>query len=113
MAEMNGAADANRYLCSQLVTLIWDGGSTVANLEEIQAGSGVLESDSELAVGATVEIRHGTVCFAGAVTKAEEHVFGWRVTVEFSPSTLWSIEQFRPDHLFDPEAMSGPAPKPI
>jgi hypothetical protein len=109
MAEMNGAADPNRYLCSQLVTLSWEGGETIANLEEIQAGGGVLESDAELIVGAAVQIVCGTVYFEGEVTKAEGHAFGWRVAVEFSPATPWSMEQFRPEHFFDPAAMSREA----
>jgi hypothetical protein len=97
--------DAPQYLCSQLVALSWEGGETTANLEEIQTQGGVVESDSEVGIGAQVEIRCGDVCFAGKVTGAEEHAFGWRLTVEFSPLTLWSPEQFRPDHLFDPAAM--------
>jgi hypothetical protein len=94
-----------RYLCSQLVSLSWEGGETTANLEEIQADGGVVESDAEVAVGAQVEIRCGEVLLAGKVTRAEEHAFGWRLAVEFSPLTPWSIEHFRPEHLFDPAAM--------
>jgi hypothetical protein len=39
------------------------------------------------------------------VTRAEEHAFGWRLAFEFSPLTPWSIDHFRPEHLFDPAAM--------
>jgi hypothetical protein len=99
--------DAPRYLCSQLVTLSWDDGATIVNLEEIQAEGCVLESETELPVGDEVEIRCGEVFFAGKITKAEEHGFGWRIEVEFSPLTPWSIERFRPEHLFDPASMSG------
>jgi hypothetical protein len=94
-----------RYLCSQLVALSWEAGETTANLEEIQADGGVVESDSEVAPGAAVEIRCGEVVFAGKVMRAEGHAFGWRLAVEFSPLTPWSLEQFRPEHLFDPAAM--------
>jgi hypothetical protein len=97
--------DAPRYLCSQLVTMSWDDGATTANLEEIQAGGCVIESEIGIAVGDELEIRCGTVFFAGQVTKAEEHAFGWRISVTFSPLTPWRIEQFRPEHLFDPAAM--------
>jgi hypothetical protein len=101
MAEM----PPRRYLCSQLVTLSWEEGATVVNLEEIQPGGGVLESETEVPPDSEVEIRCGAAYFAGKVKKAEEHEFGWRIAVEFSPLTPWSIEHFRPEHLFDPDAM--------
>jgi hypothetical protein len=95
-----------RFLCSQLVTLSWEEGATVVNLEEIEERGCLLESEAALPVGEAVEIRCGRVFLAGKITKAEEHGFGWRVEVEFSPLTPWSIERFRPGHLFDPASVA-------
>lgn len=99
--------DAPRYLCSQLVSLSWGSQSTTVNLEEIQADGGVVECEVELVPDTQVEIRSGAVLLAGRVSGTEEHQFGWRIAVEFSPLTPWSLEHFRPEHLFDPAAMLG------
>ena len=101
MAEVDG----HRYLCSQLVTLNWPAGTTTGNLEEIQADGCMVESDVEVTAGEAVEMRCDAAFFAGTVTRADEHEFGWRISVEFSPLTPWSIEHFRPEHLFDPAGM--------
>lgn len=101
MAEM----DPRRYLCSHLVTLRSDGKSCTANLEEIQADGAVMETDFVMNPGTAVELDCGTVSLAGKITKAEEHGFGCRVTVEFSPSNTWSPELFRPEHMYDPEVL--------
>jgi hypothetical protein len=90
-----------RYLCSHLMTVRWEEGAIVANLEEISATGAVLESEVELPAGTTVELRSGATYFEGEIQKAEEHDFGWRITVELSPFTPWSVERFRPEHLLD------------
>src|SRR5260370_15601071 len=48
--------DAPRYLCSHLVTLSWQQGATIVNLEEIQADGCVIESETELPADEAVEI---------------------------------------------------------
>lgn len=90
-----------RYLCSQLVTLRWNGGAVIVNLEEIQAAGAVLESEVEVPLDSRVEIRCGSVYFEGTLTRSERHDSGFRVEVELSPLTPWSIERFRPEHLLD------------
>lgn len=94
-----------RYLCSQLVTLVYEEGETIVNLEEIQESGCVVESEEEVGEGASVELRCGAADFRGTVKKAEAHRFGWRIAVEFSPATLWKPGSFRPEHLFDPGSM--------
>ena len=93
--------DAPRYLCSQLVTMSWNDGAAIVNLEEIRTGGAVLESEMEVPVNSPVEIRCGSVFFAGTLTHSEAHDAGFRIHVEFSPLTLWSIDSFRPEHLLD------------
>jgi hypothetical protein len=97
MAEMA----APRYLCSQLVTLSHEEGAVIVNLEEIEPSGCVVESETQIPENADVEIRCGAAWFAGMVTQAEEHGYGWRVSVSFSPETPWKIGDFRPEHLLD------------
>ncbi|MES1262237.1 MAG: hypothetical protein ABUS49_10920 [Acidobacteriota bacterium] len=103
IAEMRPA----RYLCSHLVTLSRREGAVIVNLEEIYTGGAVLESETPLPADAEVELRCGAVCFAGKVTAAEEHAFGWRISLEFSPRTPWSPDLFRPEHLLDPASIAA------
>lgn len=98
---------SGRYLCSQLLTLSHDEGATIVNLEEIFAGGAVVESETAVPVDAEVELRCGEVYFAGKVMVVEEHGFGWRLSIEFAQHTPWLIEEFRPEHLFDPAAIPG------
>jgi hypothetical protein len=43
--------------------------------------------------------------FHGTVTDVEEHELGWRLELEFSPMTPWSLESFQPEHLLDPSSL--------
>jgi hypothetical protein len=94
-----------RYLCSQLVTLRYISGESpvdlVVNLEEIWEYGAVLESEEPLKGGTRAEIRCGTALFAGRIVQVEQHEFGWRLAVEFSPLTPWSIDKFQPQHLLN------------
>jgi hypothetical protein len=92
-----------RYLCSHLVTLSWKEGAAIVNLEEIRKDGAVLESEADVPVGSSAEIRCGSVFFAGKITRADAHESGVRMEMEFSPLTPWSPERFRPEHLLDLE----------
>ena len=110
MIGMDGSG-VRRYLCSELVTLRFAGESLVANLEEIDSAIAVLESEEPLPVGVTAEMDTGSRCFSGKLISAEQTPLGWRIEFEFSPSNPWSVDRFRPRHLFDPSTLSetGPA----
>ncbi len=108
MARMAGfGANSRRYLCSHLVTLVFGGQSRVVNLEEICRTGACLESDGPVPAGVAVEIRTDGVQFQGTVTEVEEHELGWRIELEFSPLTPWSVEHFRPQHLLDPLSLES------
>lgn len=92
---------ARRYLCSELVALRVNGTDLTLNLEEIWCNGAVFEAERAVEAGARVELRAGSALFAGRVVRVEQHEFGWRVEVEFSPLTPWSVERFRPLHLLD------------
>src|ERR1700722_13699668 len=96
---------SGRYLCSQLVALrtnsVESAVDQMVNLEEIWQRGAVLESEEAVERGAKVEIRCGSVFFAGRVIQVERHEYGCRFEMEFSPMTPWSLEQFQPLHLLD------------
>ena len=95
--------NSQRYLCSHLVALRNNSEESsvhlVANLEEIWATGAVIESEQPVKEGTNMEMRCGSALFAARVVQAERHEFGWRLQVEFSPLTPWSLEQFEPKHL--------------
>jgi hypothetical protein len=96
-----------RYLCSELVTLRFRGESLVVNLEEIDSAIAVLESEDPLPVGVAAEMDTGGRRFSGTLVSAQQTPpLGWRIEFEFSPSTPWSIDRFRPSHLFDPSTLT-------
>lgn len=92
---------ARHYLCSELVTLRINSDEFTVNLEEIWREGAVLESEGPIETGVRVEIRSSQAFFAGKVKQVEQHEFGWRAEVEFSPLTPWSPDLFRPQHLLD------------
>ena len=92
---------APRYLCSDLVTLRIGAVESTVNLEEIGQDGAAIESEDPIVDGVRVEVRCGSVFFSGKVVQVEQHEFGWRAEIEFSPLTPWSPEQFRPQHMLD------------
>ncbi len=92
---------APRYLCSDLVTLRIGAAESTVNLEEIGRDGAAIESEDPIVDGVNVEIRCGAVSFSGKVIQVEQHEFGWRAEIEFSPLTPWSAEQFKPQHMLD------------
>jgi hypothetical protein len=65
----------------------------------------VLECENEVRCGALARISSGDASFEGHVTAVEREEFGWRVELALSELTPWSIEQWRPDHAFDPDTL--------
>ncbi|MDP9055401.1 MAG: hypothetical protein M3N93_14045 [Acidobacteriota bacterium] len=88
-----------RYLCSHLVNLRIGAREFTVNLEEIAESGAVLESEEAVTADTKAEIRCAGAFFAGSIVEAEEHDFGWRLTMNFSPLTPWRLEEFEPAHL--------------
>jgi hypothetical protein len=84
------------------MTLRWGEESRIVNLEEIGRKDAILDTDEPLPESTRVTLHAGNVRFHGTVTLSEKHQFGWRVRIEFSPMTPWSLETFEPEHLLDP-----------
>jgi hypothetical protein len=100
-----------RYLCSHLVRLTTDGHEQWANLEEIWETGAVLDCEEEVAPAtdcskAAATFSAGEVTFAGHITKVHKDRFGWRVELELSSETPWSIERWKPEHMLDPGTLS-------
>jgi hypothetical protein len=93
-----------RYLCSELVKL--SSGLTV-NLEEIWEEGAAIESDDELRVGDAIELKCGDHTFAGTVTLAMKHEFGYRVEMDFATGIRWTPGSFRPQHILDPQELAA------
>ena len=94
-----------RYLCSELISLRINAIDAMVNLEEIWDLGAIFEAEAQVPENARVEMRAAQALFAGKVTRVEQHEFGWRFEVEFSPLTPWSADRFLPKHLLDvPEA---------
>ena len=66
-----------------------------------------MESEEFVPAGIRAEIRAGTAHFHGTITDVDENDLGWRIEIEFSPMTPWSVETFLPEHLLDPSSMEG------
>lgn len=95
-----------RFLCSQLVTLCCGEAELTVNLEEIQESGAVLECEEAPPAESRAELRCGAATFHGTLKCVHQHAFGWRVELEFSPLTPWSLERFQPAHLFDPSELA-------
>jgi hypothetical protein len=93
---------SGRYLCSHLVRLIADGREQWANLEEIWETGAVLDCEAEVAPNAAASFRADDVSFTGRIAKVDKDRFGWRVELELSSETPWSIERWKPEHSLDP-----------
>jgi hypothetical protein len=95
-----------RYLCSHLVRLVVSGPREQwVNLEEIWEGGAVLECEDAVDPGIAVTIQAGDLAFSGIVTAVEREESGWRVEMDFSPLTPWTIKRWKPDHILDPATL--------
>ena len=84
------------------MTLRWGAESRIVNLEEICRNEAALEADAAVPVSTRVTLIAKNSRFHGIVTSTREHEFGWRIRVELSPLTPWSLDAFQPEHLLDP-----------
>jgi hypothetical protein len=99
--EYRNRMNLPRYMCSHLVSFRSGARECVMNLEEIWETGALLESDEPVQAGIRAEMRSETAFFAGDIVEVEEHEFGWRLRMEFSPMTPWRPEVFRPGHLVE------------
>jgi hypothetical protein len=91
-----------RYLCSELITIARARDKSIVNLEEIWETGAFFEAETAIEKGETIDLLAREKIFRGQVKNVERHEFGWRVEMEFSPPVRWSVDDFRPQHMLDP-----------
>jgi hypothetical protein len=101
---MSHAANEPRYLCSQLINMLYEDRSrilnqTVANLEELSSTHATLLLEERLAPGSPVSFHAKGHDLNGFVESNEYYeTLGWMVEIELEPDSQWNAKMFIPDH---------------
>lgn len=94
----------SRYLCSELVELLYEDPSLilnqlVANLEEISPTHATLCVEEWLALGSPVSFHCKGHDLRGFVEASEyQEPLGWMVEIRFDSDCEWDAQMFTPDH---------------
>ncbi len=106
---MQDRRNDNRSFCADLVEVVWsEGGRTrhkVANLEDISPSGICLMLDCPLLSGIEISVRCGESELVGVVRHSTSHPAGFLLGVEFHADSQWSLKNYNPRHLFDPQDM--------
>ncbi len=94
------------FLCSHLVTVRSKDQATIANLERISSELATINSEEPLPEGQPVTLLTEGWQLQGTVVRCAQEMSGHEIDIALEPS--WSIENFTPDHLFDPDVMIAP-----
>jgi hypothetical protein len=110
---MAGKTQEPRFLCSELVQLIWEnpfGRSRQAtvNLEEIWRSGACLSLDSPVRPGSPVRIRTREADYRARVRSCKFSGIEYMAQVDFEPGYEWSVMDYVPENLFDPRTFSRP-----
>jgi hypothetical protein len=101
---MSHAANESRYLCSELVNVLYEDPSLilnqiVANLEEISSTGATLFVEEPLEPASPVSFHAKGHDLNGFVESCDFHdILGWIVEIEFDACSQWSLQMFIPDH---------------
>jgi hypothetical protein len=96
-----------RFLCSDLVSLLWcdtSGGEhreTVV-LENISASGACVQAEVSVSESARVSLVCGKAAFHGYVRSCYRRDDGYFIGIAFDADSKWSKAKFRPEHLLDP-----------
>jgi hypothetical protein len=96
---------AKQYLCSHLVTMIWNDQRASANMEKIWARGATLNAEEAIAAGTYLRMESPEFAMDVHVTGCVGEPDGFFVDVEFEPGYEWTPEQFEPMHLTDPDIL--------
>ena len=98
--------DTPRYLCSELVSILYEDGDrrvhqTTANLEDISAGSAeLLLFDDILQPGSAISFCSKDHDLYGVVQSCEQDpILGWFARIRLDKSSQWSSRKFIPKHF--------------
>ena len=101
---MSHAANEPRYLCSELVNVLYEDPSLIldqimANLEEISSTHATLFVEERLEPGSPVSFHAKGYDLNGFVESCDFHeILGWIVEIELDAGSRWSLQMFIPDH---------------
>ena len=106
------AGMGHRMLCSDLIHLQWrkgKGWTRPANaiLEENSPASACVNSEVPVPANSVVRIRRGDKTIEGTVVSCAFDRIGYFAEIEFNAGFEWSLELFRPEHLFDPRMLAA------
>jgi hypothetical protein len=102
---MANRKQASRYLCSELVNVLYEDSSrqtqsTIANLEEISPETAAVLSEQPLAVGTSISLTLKSNDLYGVAESVEyDPLLGWFTTIRLDRSSRWSGRQFVPEHF--------------
>lgn len=102
---------APRMLCADTVDVLWKDQDTgrirrmMANLDDISQFGACLLLDCPIAVKTPLRIEHSNGELTGKVVYCVMREVGYVTGVEFDPSSKWSQESYRPEHLYDPRRL--------
>jgi|HubBroStandDraft_1064217.scaffolds.fasta_scaffold889543_1 hypothetical protein len=94
-----------RYLCSELVTVIYEDYpgklcQSTANLEEISLTSVMVLLDEKPRVGSPISVTaKGRDLFGLVTSRIYDAALGWFVTITLDADSTWRREWFSPKHL--------------
>jgi hypothetical protein len=94
-----------RYLCSELVTVLYEDGpgeicQATANLEEISTTSAVVLIDERPRLGAPISLGIKDHDLFGVITSSlYDATLGWFITITLDPESSWRHESISPRHL--------------
>lgn len=100
----------SRMMCADLVDVQWKDSRgrtkrTMANLEDISKAGICLQMETEVPLGATMNIHLPKGDLAGRVCYCVYRDIGYFVGLRFDPGVKWSSRSFKPMHLFDPQEL--------
>ena len=94
-----------RYLCSQLVTVLYEDHSwkthhATANLEEISYTTATLLSENNVESGLPISFHAKGQDLYGVVESSElDATLGWFITIKLDPFSRWHGRLFVPEHF--------------
>jgi hypothetical protein len=100
-------AHSCRYLCSELVTVIYEERpgelcETTANLEEISMTAAVVLLDEKPHLGSAISLTvKGRDLFGLVTSRLYDRTLGWFVNITLEPDSTWGREWFSPKHLLE------------
>lgn len=95
-------------LCSDLVHLQWSDSygvsrQTPAVLEEIDPSGALLLVDSDHPPRRADTVLLSPCGYAGKTRQCQASESGFRLKIAFNPGVRWSVDEYLPNHFFDPQ----------